>query len=184
MVVSCRYLLASKIYMQISDKYPQFLAETAIVAVVGKEHGVIYRIKDGMMEQLSELENKPPHLSDDEGFFFRAAHGHSLGSGAPKELNEDEYLRRFEKAISAELDELIRQEQPQVLYIFEPEYVKGKIVEHMQKHPQLVIHNVRHGNYVQEHPETLLEHIHEFIEEHKIHTNRPEDFDRDLKESS
>lgn len=170
--------------MQIPQKYSQFLDQEALIVVIGKGHGIIYHMKDGVIEQVDELEKQTQSFTDNEGFFFRSAHGQQLGSGAPRETDDSEYIKRFGKSISAELDKLIKQESPRALYVFEPEYVKGRIVDFLQKHPELVIHTVRHGNYVKEHPETLLKYITDFLENKKVENNQPEDFARDLRKST
>ena len=172
--------------MIIPEKYKQFLDEEALVIVAGKEHGLIYRIKEGTNELVEEVAEHPPRYSDDEGFFFHGTKGKpgTMGAGAPKEYDESVYLKKFEKEAAKELDTLIKSEDAELLYVFEPEHLKGRIVEHLEKHPKLVVHTVRHGNYVNEEPLQLVEYIHDYIEANKSEKSDEEDYERDLEQSS
>lgn len=151
--------------MQLPQNAPQFLRTEALVIVAAREEGVIYRIKDGIMQQVDVVEQHLLPLSDDEGFFFGGA-----GGGAPKDRDneEAEYNKRLRRKIAHELDQLIKKENARVLYIFEPEHLKGRIAAELQEHKRLSVHTVAYGNYMHETPRKLIDHITEYIQEHKI----------------
>lgn len=162
--------------MQIPQSLPQFLDSEALIIVAAKENGIIYRIKDGEVQKIETLEKPLPTYSDDEGYFFSAA-----GGGAPKERDDiDEYKKAFDRTVAAELDSLIGQESARVLYVFEPEHLKGRIIAELQKHPHVSVHTVRYGNYVHEDPLQLLKYIQEQIDEFTIDTDSHE-YERDFK---
>lgn len=169
--------------MIIPDTFATLAETDALVIVSSKEHGVIYRIKDGEITSIDHLEHSEPRRSDDEGFFFSGASvGKNVG-GAPKESDEEVYKKALDKMIATELEALIAQESPHLLYVFEPEQFKGHITQHLHKHPNLSVHTVRYGNFVKEHPKTLLEYINTYIEEHTTDTKHV-DFEKDLNRHS
>lgn len=164
--------------MKLPQDAPQFLDKIAYLIVASSEEGIIYRIQDGTVEQVDLIEQHLQPYSDDEGFFFGGIAG---SGGAPKERNDkEENLKALRKKIAHELDELIKKDRPQVLYIFEPEHHKGRVEEELQQHHKLPIHNVRYGNYISESPHTLVKYITEYIEEHKIDLDDT-DYEKDLK---
>lgn len=164
--------------MKLPQDAPQFLQTEALVVVAAKEEGIIYRIFAGEMQPVDIFEQHLLPLSDDEGFFFGGVKG---GGGAPKERNdEEEYHHILCRRIANELDQLIKTEAARVLYVFEPEHLKGRIEQELQKHKNLAIHTVRYGNYVQETPRQLIDYITEYIEEHKIDLD-DHDYEQDFK---
>lgn len=165
--------------MRLPQDAPQFLQTEALVIVAAREDGIIYRIKDGEMQQLDVVEQHLLPLSDDEGFFFGGVGG---SGGAPKDRDNEEveYSKQLRKKIAHELDQLIKQDAARVLYIFEPEHLKGRIEEELQKHDDLSVHTVQYGNYVHETPRQLIDHITAYIEAHKIDLD-DHDFEKDFK---
>ena len=91
-------------------------------------------------------------------------------------------MHHLRKRIGAELDRLIAQESAQVLYVFEPEHLKGRIVDELQNHPQLTIHPVAYGNFQHETPLELLERVDTYAQERTV--DRDVDFDKDLQRYS
>lgn len=165
--------------MQIADTFPQFLDSEALLIVAGKTTGKIYRIANAEITHVETLENQLETYSDNEGFFFSGVHG----GGAPKERNDEEnHIAQLRKTIAKELDQLIKKESAKVLYIFEPEHLKGRIEEVLQSHPQLKIITVAYGNFVQESPKELLHRIQQQLKEHT--PNQAVDFEKDLERYS
>lgn len=166
--------------MHIPEKYPQFLDSEALLIVAGKTIGVIYRIKDGAVTKVETLEQPLESYSDDEGFFFGGA---GASGGAPKERDDVEaHIHELRKRIGEELDRLVKQESARVLYVFEPEHLKGRIIEELQQHPDLTIHSVAYGNFQHETPLQLLERIDAYSQAHTVDTDV--DFEQDLKRYS
>jgi hypothetical protein len=123
--------------------------ENSLVVVSAKEHGKIYQIRDGEMKALEYVEEHPPELGDNEGFFTRSAGGIQLGSGAPYEENEQHNIEQYIKGITSELSDAIKSFNPDTLFLFEPEHLKGLIEEHVMKPNDLAVANVRYGNFVE-----------------------------------
>lgn len=130
--------------------------ENSLVVVSAKEHGKIYQIRDGEMKGMEYVEEHPPELGDNEGFFTRSAGGIQLGSGAPHEENEQHNIERYIKGITSELSDAIKSFNPDKLFLFEPEHLKGLIEEHVIKPNDLVVTNVRYGNFVEKPAEEIL----------------------------
>ena len=150
--------------MQISETLPQFLDEKALIVVTAKEHGVIYRAHQGFIETVEKVEEPPLGFSDREGFFFKTGFGKGFGSTAPVEEDDEHDLKRYIKTIADELNAVIKHEEPRLLYLFEPEHLKGRLEAELQDFPHLLVHKVRYGNHVDDHPKQLLEHIQAYIE--------------------
>ncbi len=148
--------------MQIPNTLPQFIAERALLVVSAKEQGRLYQASDGVIEEVVKVEEHPERYSDREGFFFRSGYGRHYGSGAPMEEHKQENIRAFVSAISEELNEAIKDLQPDVLYFFQPEHLKGYL-ENAIKNPQHIpTHAVAYGNFVDETPHALLERIKDY----------------------
>lgn len=165
--------------MQLPQTAPQFLQTEALVIVAAREEGIIYRIKEGEMQQIDVVEKRLEPLSDDEGFFFGGVGG---SGGAPKDRDneEEEYAKRLQKNIAHELDQLVKQEQAKVLYVFEPEYLKGRIEGQLQEHDDLKIHTVQYGNFTNDTPRELVDRIIQYIEEQKIDLD-DHDYEKDFQ---
>ena len=161
--------------MQISHDLPQFLDQTALIVVTGKERGIIYKAANAVIEPLEKVEDPPLDFSDREGFFFRSGYGTGFGSGAPMQDDFEADLKRYFTKIADELTEAIKAEDPMVVYMFEPEHLKGRVREELQEFPKLTIHVVRYGNYVDASPDTLLQYIADFHAAAKPDTS-PQDF--------
>lgn len=168
--------------MIISDRYKQFLDLKALIIVAAKERGIIYRVSDGTIEMVSQIENHPPTRSDDEGFFFKSG-GPGVMGGAPKEEDDEVYTKQLDRQLAKELDTLIESQKSTLLYIFEPEHLKGRVERELQQHPHLSIHTVRYGNYVNESPEKIVSYINDYIEPYKVKDDE-ESFKKDRRESS
>ena len=164
--------------MQISKDLHQFLDTEALIIVAAQEEGIIYRIKNGEINKIELLEQHLEPLSDNEGFFFG---GVGKSGGAPKERNDEaEYLKQLRRRIAHELDHLIKTEDARVLYVFEPEHLKSRIIDELQTHNNLSVHTVRYGNYVQATPLELVTFIDEYIKAHKVDLD-DHDYDKDFK---
>lgn len=164
--------------MKLPQDAPQFLQTSAYVIVAAQEEGVIYHIQNGEIQQVDMLEKHLQPLSDDEGFFFG---GINASGGSPKERNDEaEYNKQLRKQIAHELDQLVKPKDVRVLYIFEPEHLKGRIEAELQQHDDLSVHTVKYGNYIHESPRTLIDYITEYIEEHKIDLD-DHDYEKDFK---
>lgn len=166
--------------MKIATNCPQFLDKKALIVVSAKEEGVIYKAANGVLEELDHVEEHPPRHSDNEGFFFRSAKGTPLGSGAPLEVDKQENIDTYMKSIAAELQAVIKQEKPNVIFLFEPEHLKGRILHAMENNIKVPVHTVRHGNYVHEHGEKLMQYLAKYTEEAKVDLDA-HDYETDLK---
>ena len=138
--------------------------ENSLVVVSAKEHGKIYQIRDGEMKVLEYVAEHPPEHSDNEGFFTRSAGGMQLGSGAPHEENEQHNIEQYIKGITSELSDAIKSFNPDTLFLFEPEHLKGLIEEHVSKPNDLAVVNVRYGNFVEQPAGEILEMLQASIE--------------------
>ncbi len=164
--------------MIIPDKLTHLINQDAVIAVTSKEHGLLFRLKDGEVTPIEHLEHSEPTYSDNEGFFFKGG----ISGGAPDDNADEAYKQQLDKMIATELSTIMHKESPHVLYVFEPEHFKGRITKLLDHHVDATIHTVKYGNYVQESLGTILEHINQFIAEHIVDTKHV-DFEHDLDES-
>lgn len=119
-----------------------------LVVISAKEYGKLYSLKDGKLTHLEDVEKHPLSYSDNEGFFTQGGSGQRYGSGSPREEIVEQNLLRYFKAISEELSETVKALQPEKIYIFEPEHLKGKIQERLMNPTNIPIEVVAYGNYV------------------------------------
>jgi len=142
--------------------------ENSLVVVSAKEHGKIYQIRDGEMKGLEYVEEHPPEYSDNEGFFMRSAGGMQLGSGAPLEVDDQRNIERYVKAITTELSDAIKSFNPEKVFLFEPEHLKGLIAEHVVKTNKLELTVVKYGNYVEKKAEEILQMLEDSVAETEL----------------
>ncbi len=129
----------------------------ALVVVSAKEHGKIYSLKNGNLRGLSYTEEPAPTYSDNEGFFVRSKGGTQLGSGNVLETNDQHNLQQYIKAITEELSTLVDRENPEVVFVIEPEHLKGLIKENLVTAQSIPVEEIAYGNYVEKDADTVLE---------------------------
>lgn len=137
----------------------------ALVVVSAKEHGKLFRIRDGEMKVIEYVSEHPPQYSDNEGFFTQGTHGAHLGSGAVKEVDDQRNLDRYISAITKELSDELKQHEPKRVLVFEPEHLKGLIAEHLVNPDHIPVDVVRYGNFVEKSPHDLAEMLEAFENE-------------------
>lgn len=121
-----------------------------LVIVSAKEHGMIYVTVGGLFQHIDHVVEHPPTYSDNEGFFTRGSQGRDLGSGAPREVDKEGNIKRYIKAVSEELNHIVAKEKPEAIFIFEPEHLKGLIVEHLDNPTHIPVQALDYGNFVHE----------------------------------
>lgn len=129
------------------------------MVVSGKEHGIIYISNAGDLRHVEHIAEHPPTYSDNEGFFFRSSHGQQLGSGAPHEVDKQRNIERYINAIGEELNSVVTKEKPELILLFEPEHLKGLVIERLHNPNHIPVHVVDYGNFVHEPPHTIKNRI-------------------------
>lgn len=152
------------IIMKISNTEHQSLQNRhALIVVSGKEHGKIYEIKDGNVDELSDVEVPAAEYSDNEGFFTRGGNGQNFGSGAPREEDDEHNLKRYSQAITSELNAIFKKVSPKNIYVFEPEHLKGTVAEYAVLPNDVELEVVEYGNFVQSDMMDIVAKISEYI---------------------
>jgi hypothetical protein len=134
-----------------------------LVVVSAKEHGIIYLLVDGQLKELEHVDKHPLSYSDNEGFFFRTGSGKRLGSGAPLEVDKQHNIKRYIKAIGEELNEVIKTEKPEVIFLFEPEHLKGLVEEYLVNSTHIPVQTIEHGNFVHEAPHEIMARMEKYM---------------------
>jgi len=134
-------------------------AVNALVVVSAKEHGKVYKLGNGSLNILNYTEEHPPTYSDDEGFFMRGGGGEFFGVGYAKEEDDQRNLERYFKAIGGELSDLLKTHSPEVVFVIEPEHLKGHITEHLMNPTHIPVEVVAYGNHVEAEPAEILDMI-------------------------
>ena len=137
----------------------------SLVVVTAKEHGKLYEIKDGRLRIVEYVAEHPPTYSDNEGFFVRAGGGDFYGSGTPMEENDDHNLKRYITAMAQELSEVLKRGSYERVLVFEPEHLKGKVVEHINNPTHIPVAVVAYGNFVEQPFDVLVERLNNYGEQ-------------------
>ena len=137
--------------------------QNAIVVVSAKEQGKLFTTKDGTLRILEYVAEHPSSYSDDEGFFATINTGTQLSGGAPKEIDKQHNIDRYIKAISEELSTVITREQPDRIFVFEPEHLKGLLVAHLKNPTHIPVETVAYGNFVAQDPQVIVDRLHEHV---------------------
>jgi hypothetical protein len=130
----------------------------ALVVVSAKEHGKVYKLENGKLEILNYTAEHPPEYSDDEGFFMRSGgDGQMFGSGYAKETDDERNLERYFKAIGGELSDLLKAHDPAVVFLIEPEHLKGHVAERLVNPTHIPVAVVTYGNHAEAEPNEILD---------------------------
>lgn len=122
--------------------------QNGILVLSGKEHGRLFIIHEGHIKEFDHLEERPPGYSDNEGFFIRSGDGERYGSGYPREEDDARNLERYLQALNNELKQVVKELEPEAIYLVEPEHLKGKIAEYDISYGNTPLFHVAYGNYV------------------------------------
>jgi hypothetical protein len=128
----------------------------ALVVVSAKEHGKVYKLENGQLQALAYTAEHPPTHSDDEGFFVRGG-GEFFSAGYAKETDDERNLERYFKAIGGELSDLLKEHKPEVVFVIEPEHLKGHITERLVNPTHIPVEVVAYGNHVESEPNEILD---------------------------
>ncbi|MCR4279919.1 MAG: host attachment protein [Candidatus Komeilibacteria bacterium] len=145
--------------MQISNKYPQFDKSSALLIVTGRQEAKIYLATKGTIEEIDNLKVSNPRYSDREGFFMNSGGGKTLGSGSVYEDHHEDVIKEFLKDLENDLVEMDNKHQPEQYYLFTPDYMAKQVRDSLPNGAENKVKLVVQGNYVKEHPFTLLDKI-------------------------
>lgn len=143
--------------MKISNKFPKIAERNALLVVTGKQDAVFYRLRSGELEKVDAFKIPTPRYSDNEGFTKAGGRGVEMGSGWPRELDDDvvvvPFLSELEKRLRGMNDDF------KELYLLTPEYMKNDIRETLPATHKKKLKVERYGNYFNSSPQELLEMI-------------------------
>ncbi len=143
----------------------------ALVVVSAKEHGKIYVLENGGLKGLSYTEEHPPTYSDNEGFLTRSTGGQQLGSGNVLEDADEHNLQKYIKAITTELREVVLKHSPEVVFVIEPEHLKGQIKTNLVVDNKTAVEEIAYGNYVEKDTEVIFDLVRKALTESKDPTD-------------
>lgn len=146
--------------MKIPRDLPQFNDNHALMAVIAREQGVLYRLQDGTIERIVAINEPHARFSDREGFFAHGSIDRFWGAGEPHDGAVREERAVFIRQIVRELRSAIRTNRVTKVYLFEPKYLKGGISRKLASKEMISIVPVRYGNFVDTEPLELLRYIH------------------------
>ncbi|MBU2103424.1 hypothetical protein KJ848_01055 [Patescibacteria group bacterium] len=139
----------------------------ALVVVSAKEHGKIYTLENGELKGLSYTEEHAPTYTDNEGFFTRSTGGVQLGSGNVLETNDEHNLQQYIKAISEELSAVVAEHSPEVVFVIEPEHLKGHIKANIVTGTNMAVEEIAYGNYVEKDADVIFDLVRSALTEEK-----------------
>lgn len=154
---------------------PQTLeTKKCLIVVSAKEQGIIYLSVDGKLTKVEHVTEHPLTHSDNEGFFFRSGNGRRLGSGAPLEIDKQYNIQQYINAVCEELFMVIATEKPEVIFLFEPEHLKGLIIENLKNPTHIPIETIDYGNFVHESMDDIKKRIINTLETKSVDPSDPE----------
>lgn len=146
--------------MRIKDTHPQFDAQPALFAVLGKEKGILYLAYKGSIERVATVEEPAAEYSDREGFFMSSGNGMFYGAGEPYDGNEVQSRAHFIDKVVHELRRHIDEHKVHLVYLYEPEHLKNGITDVLDRETNNVtIITVAYGTFLNESPTDLLERL-------------------------
>lgn len=150
--------------MKIPNEYPKFIDESALIIVSGRENGVFYNAKKGIIEKVTEFGEREPKYSDREGFFMRLGGGRFLGSGSVYESKIKTVEKRFMSDFHKEFINYVNHNDIDQVYFFAPKFMHGYLCNEIPDKYHDIIKYQFDGNYQKEHPLKLLKKIGDEIE--------------------
>lgn len=144
--------------MKIPHPLPQFKNRRTCIIVAGKQTAALYIAADGVIERIDSIKIPAPHYSDDEGRFGRRGRGTVIGSGAPKEIDDQDIIRDFLKEFKEKIKMISDIDE---IYILAPDQTKKKIEDALpstwKEKPRTLIS----GNYYYRAPTDIVRRISE-----------------------
>lgn len=155
--------------MQISNEFPQFENETAVLLVTGGQTLECYIARGGNIEKRKDysFETPNPHYSDDEGFFKRQGKKMIFGWGAPREFPKEKVRKEFLGELEGKLAELEKEVDVDQVFLFAPDYNMKLVRKRLPKKMQQAVNLTFEGDFNKQHPFKLLEKITAAVAEKK-----------------
>lgn len=136
--------------MKIKKELPQFENSKALFLVSGKQSGKIYLINNGEVKEESDFEINNPVYSDREGHFMKAGSGKDLAQGSVYEDKSEYVITKYLKLLQDKVKKTIKEESPDLIYLFAPDYLLPKIQESIPSQARKMIKETYKGNYTKE----------------------------------
>lgn len=145
--------------MNISEKYPQFEDEKALLIITGKQDAEFYLAHKGVLEKIEGFEIPRIAYSDNEGFMKKGRLGMFMGAGYVREDKKRAMRYKFLNLLESYLKDVTKKHSPASVYLFCPAYVmqavKAIIPYPLKEQP---IKSFT-GDYHKQHPFKILEKI-------------------------
>lgn len=142
--------------MKITRDLPQFEGKKVLITVTGLHEADFYFAGDGQIRKIGEFKLLFPHYSDMEGFFESAGGGRIFKSGSILEVEKMEIRHRFLKEMDRILDEMVKRNKFDEIYIFSPIYLKNELKSLLPREDRKRVKQNFQGNFTHFHPFQLL----------------------------
>lgn len=118
--------------MKIRSNLPQFSGIQALLLVMGRQAGVFYSVRDGVIKEIDRMFVPTPKFSDKEGFF--ESRGHNIvRSGSVLQQQKPLMFRETLKEMEASLKLWNARNTPDEVYVFAPAHLMYDILERVKK---------------------------------------------------
>jgi hypothetical protein len=157
MNVTMKILFDTLIVIKTMNNQYDLATIKALVVVSAKEHGKVYLLEDGNLKGISYTKKPAPTHSDNEGFFTRSTGGLQMGSGNVLKINDEHNLQEYIDAIVEELSAIANEQKPDVVFVIEPEHLKGHIKANLTTSNHTPVEEIAYGNYVEKDTDMIFD---------------------------
>ncbi|PIQ91881.1 MAG: hypothetical protein COV70_01790 [Parcubacteria group bacterium CG11_big_fil_rev_8_21_14_0_20_39_22] len=148
-----------KEHLKIKRGLPQFNNEKAIILVLGKEEGFIFRAKNRNINVVGKFEEKALKYSDRKKDFDIKAGSKTLRVGSPSYSIKSDQRHKFVKKSVINLIAITKREKPDLIYLLLPAYLSKMVRDRLPAEIRRKLVFTVMGNYIRKHPFVILEKI-------------------------
>ena len=143
--------------MKISQKFPQFEKEKALIIVAGRLETDFHIAFGGEITKVASFKITKPRYSDREGFVARASGGKAVSGGPSYSIDKEKINSDFLKVFKEKIKPFSQNKKNGRVYLFAESHVVNEIQKFLPVNLKNKIKEVVRGNYSKNHLFDLLE---------------------------
>lgn len=145
--------------MYIPNTLHRFDDERSLLITTGKQIGKLYFAYRGKIVDIASVQVPKTIYSDREGFFARSGKGKTFGTGSVYEPKDTAEKKKFLKAFTGKVKDVLEGRKVQAVYLFSPNYEIRELKDGLPRTAREAVRFSFMGNFVKFGPMELVRKI-------------------------